>query len=114
MSDCIFCKIIEGAIPSQLVYQDEFVYAFRDITPQSPVHILVIPKEHITSVAELTPENSFLAAKCFEAIAKIAESEGLGEGFRVVTNSGADGGQTVFHLHFHMLGGRKLGPKLTG
>jgi len=114
MSDCIFCKIIEGAIPSQLVYQDEFVYAFRDITPQSPVHILVIPKEHITSVAELTPENSFLAAKCFEAIAKIAESEGLGEGFRVVTNSGADGGQTVFHLHFHLLGGRKLGPRLTG
>jgi len=114
MSDCIFCKIIEGAIPSQPVYQDEFVYAFRDITPQTPVHILVVPKEHIASAAELTPENSFLAAKCFEVIAKIAKSEGLGDGFRVVTNSGADGGQTVFHLHFHLLGGMKLGPGLTG
>jgi len=112
-SDCIFCKIISGAIPSQCVYDDEFVYAFRDIAPQAPVHILVVPKEHLASASELTAENSHLAAKCFEAIAKIAESEGLSEGFRVITNSGSDGGQTVFHLHFHLLGGRSLGTGLV-
>jgi len=113
MSDCIFCKIAAGTIPSQSVYEDDFVYAFRDISPQAPVHILIVPKTHVDSAAVLTAENSGLVAKCFEAIARIAESEGLGSGFRVITNSGEDGGQTVFHLHFHLLGGKTLGPKLV-
>jgi len=113
MSDCLFCKIAAGTIPSESVYEDDFVYAFRDISPQAPVHILVVPKVHVESAAVLTAENSDLAAKCFEAIARIAESEGLGSGFRVITNSGDDGGQTVFHLHFHLLGGKTLGPKLV-
>ena len=113
MADCIFCKIIAGDIPSQRVYEDESVFAFRDISPQAPVHILIVPKEHVASTAELTESNSHLVAKCFEAIAKIAGSEGLDSGFRVITNSGPDGGQTVFHLHFHLLGGRALGAGLV-
>ena len=112
MSDCLFCKIIKGEIPSQSVYEDEHVLAFCDIAPQTPVHILAVTKEHITSAADITPDNSHLAAKCFEAIAKLAKSEGLSGGFRVITNSGADGGQTVPHLHFHLLGGKPLGPSL--
>ncbi|MCL2425036.1 MAG: histidine triad nucleotide-binding protein [Oscillospiraceae bacterium] len=106
MSDCLFCKIIAKEIPSKCVYEDDNVFAFRDISPQAPVHILVVPKEHIISVAELTTENSLVVSKCFEAIAMIAENEGLNQGFRVITNSGAGGGQTVFHLHFHLLGGK--------
>jgi len=113
MSDCIFCKIVAGEIPSTCVYEDEFVFAFRDIYPQAPVHILVIPKEHITSVADVNTSNSHLVAKCFEAIAKIAKDEGLDSGFRVISNSGADGGQTVFHMHFHILGGKTLGAGLV-
>ena len=114
MPDCLFCKIIDGEIPSQRVYEDEFVIAFRDISPQAPVHILVVPKEHITSAAELTPEKSILAAYSFEAIAKIAKSENLNEGFRVIANAGVHGGQTVPHLHFHLLGGKALGAGLAG
>ena len=113
MSDCIFCKIINGEIPSQLVYEDEAVYAFRDVAPQAPVHILVVPREHIASVSDLSAENSHLAAKCLEAAAKIAEIEGLGSGYRVISNTGPDAGQTVFHLHFHLLGGKPLGAKLV-
>jgi len=114
MSDCIFCKIAAGEIPSQRVYEDEYVFAFRDIAPQAPVHILVVPKEHIaSSVADLTAINSHIAAKCLEAIAKIAKDENLDGGFRVITNSGPDGGQTVFHLHFHLLGGKTLGAGLV-
>jgi histidine triad (HIT) family protein len=113
MHDCIFCKIIAGEIPSQNVYKDEYVYAFRDITPQAPTHILVVPREHVESAAVITAENSQLAAKCYEAIAGIARSEGLVNGFRVITNSGADSGQTVSHLHFHLLGGKPLGAKLV-
>ena len=113
MSDCLFCKIISGAIPSQRVYEDDHVYAFRDIAPQAPVHILVVPKEHVESAAVLTPDNSALAAKCFEAIVKIAKNEGLDNGFRIISNVGGDGGQTVFHLHFHVLGGRALGAGLV-
>jgi len=113
MTDCIFCKIIEGEIPSQCVYDDDDVYAFRDVSPQAPVHILVVPKEHVASAANLTAENSHLAARCFEAVARLAKSEGLDGGFRVVSNCGPDGGQTVFHLHFHLLGGRKLGGALV-
>ena len=113
MSDCIFCRIVAGEIPSQRVYDDEYVFAFRDIAPQAPVHIIVIPKEHAPqSAAEITPENSYLAAKCLEAVANIAKSEGLDNGFRVITNSGPDSGQTVFHMHFHLLGGKPLGAGL--
>ena len=114
MTDCLFCKIIAGEIPSQHIYENEHVFAFRDIAPQAPVHILVVPKEHIASVAELDYKNSHLSAKCLEAIADIAKREGLCSGFRVITNSGHDGGQTVFHLHFHLLGGRPLGAGLVG
>ena len=114
MTDCIFCKIIAGEIPSQRVYEDEHIYAFRDIAPQAPVHIVVVPKEHAAaSVAELNGENSHLAAKCLEAVSTIAKNEGLDNGFRVITNSGADGGQTVCHLHFHLLGGKPLGACLV-
>ena len=112
MTDCIFCKIIAGEIPSECVYKDDFVYAFRDIHPQAPVHILIVPKEHIATAADLNATNSLQVAKCFEAVAKIAKSEGLDKGFRVITNSGTEGGQTVFHLHFHLLGGRSLGAGL--
>ena len=113
MTDCIFCKIVAGELPSQTVYEDQYILAFRDITPKAPVHILIIPKEHITSAADITSENSFLISKCFEAIARLAKSEGLDGGFRVITNSGADGAQTVSHLHFHLLGGKHLGPRLV-
>ena len=106
--DCIFCKIVDGSIPSKKVYEDENVLAFADISPQAAVHILVIPKKHIESAAAVTPENSILISKCFEAIAKIAEQEKLDNGFRVITNSGRDGAQTVFHIHFHILGGELL------
>ena len=112
MTDCIFCKIIVGQIPSDRVYEDEYVYAFRDIEPQAPVHILIVPKEHIRSVADLESENSHLAAKCLEAAAVIARDEGLSSVFRIISNSGSDSGQTVFHLHFHLLGGKTLGEKL--
>ena len=112
MADCIFCKIIAGEIPSNKVYEDEYVYAFRDINPQAPVHILVIPKEHIVSIGEITPENSLLAAKCMEAVAVIAKQEKLNSGFRVISNCGEDAGQTVHHLHFHILAGKSMGEKL--
>ena len=108
MSDCLFCKIIAGEIPSSKVYEDNWVYAFRDINPQAPVHILVVPKEHIGSAAEIEPENSVHAVKCLEAIAVIARNEGLTNGYRIVSNCGADAGQTVQHLHFHLLGGKQL------
>ena len=110
--NCLFCKIISGAIPSSKVYEDEYVYAFRDINPQAPVHVLVVPKAHIASAAEINTENSMYVAKCFEAIAKIAASEGLDNGYRVITNCGEDGGQSVMHLHFHLIGGVKLGEKI--
>ena len=105
---CIFCKIIAGEIPSTKVYEDETVFAFRDINPQAPTHILVIPKAHIPSVAAITAENSGVVAHIFEVIPAIAEKEGLVNGYRVVSNCGADAGQTVPHLHFHILGGKEL------
>lgn len=108
MADCLFCKIVAGDIPSTKVYEDDLVLAFRDIAPQAPSHILVIPKTHIPSVAGITAENSALVAHIFEVIPKIAEEEGLSNGYRVVSNCGADAGQTVHHLHFHILGGRAL------
>lgn len=108
MNDCLFCKIVAGDIPSTKVYEDETVLAFRDIAPQAPCHILVIPKSHIASVAQITPENSAVVAHIFEVIAQIAAKEGLEEGYRVVSNCGAHAGQTVHHLHYHILGGKQL------
>ena len=108
MENCLFCKIIAGDIPSTKVYEDETVLAFRDIAPQAPTHILVIPKAHISSVAEITGDNSAIVAHIFEVIASIAKAEGLENGYRVVSNCGDDAGQTVHHLHFHILGGKKL------
>ena len=108
MDGCIFCKIAAGEIPSTKVYEDEQVLAFRDIAPQAPTHILVIPKTHIPSVAAISAENSGLVAHIFEVIARVAEAEGLANGYRVVSNCGPDAGQTVHHLHFHILGGREL------
>lgn len=106
--DCLFCKIIAGEIPSKKVYEDTKVYAFRDINPQAPVHILIVPKAHIAGADEITAENSSAVAAVFEAIPKIAELEGLKNGYRVITNCGEDGCQSVRHLHFHLVGGKKL------
>ncbi len=106
--DCIFCKIIAGDIPSAKVYEDELCFAFRDINPQAPTHILVVPKAHIASADEISAENSKYVAAIFEAIPKIAEAEGLSGGYRVITNCGEDACQTVKHLHFHVMGGKKL------
>ena len=104
--DCLFCKIVNGDIPCGKVYEDEKVLAFRDIEPQAPTHILIIPKEHIKSAAEITSENSAVIAHIFEIAAKIAKDEGLDDGYRIVNNCGDNAGQTVKHLHFHLMGGR--------
>ena len=106
--DCLFCKIVAGEIPSTKVYEDELVFAFRDIAPQAPTHILVIPKAHMASMNEVMSENSAVVAHIFTVIPKIAAAEGLENGYRVVSNCGADAGQTVHHLHFHILGGKPL------
>ena len=108
MSDCLFCKIVAGEIPSKKVYEDDQCFAFYDIAPQAPTHFLVIPKAHIASCGAITPENSPVVAHIFEVIAKIAKDEGLESGYRVVSNCGPDAGQTVPHLHFHILGGKVL------
>ncbi len=104
--DCLFCKIAAGEIPSKKVYEDEQVYAFYDIDPQAPVHVLLIPKTHIASAAEITAENSAVVAHIFEVAAQIAKELGLDDGFRIVSNCGDSAGQTVKHLHFHLMGGR--------
>ena len=106
--DCIFCAIIKGDIPSKKVYEDDVCYAFLDINPQAPVHCLVVPKEHISSVDAINSDNSKAVAKIFEVIPKISKELGLTNGYRVVSNIGEDGCQSVKHLHFHILGGRKL------
>ena len=106
--DCLFCKIIAGEIPSAKVYEDEYVFAFKDINPQTPVHILVVPRVHMASADAVNGENSVYVAKIFEAIPKIAAEAGLAGGYRVITNCGEDACQTVKHLHFHVMGGRKL------
>ncbi len=108
MSDCLFCKIIAGSIPSTKVYEDDKILAFRDIAPQAPTHILVIPKTHISGCNGVTAENSAVVAHIFTVIPQIAKAEGLENGYRVVSNCGDDAGQTVHHLHFHILGGKKL------
>ena len=113
MEDCLFCKIIKGDIPSTKVYEDEFVYAIKDINPEAPVHILVVPKKHIKSMNEIEETDENLIGKIFFAIKKIAKEQGVAEqGYRVISNCGKDAGQTVMHLHFHILGGRKLGEKI--
>ncbi len=108
MENCLFCKIAAGTIPSTKVYEDDQILAFRDIAPMAPTHILVIPKTHIPSVDGIRPENSHLVAHIFEVIPRIAAGEGLTGGYRVVSNCGSDAGQTVHHLHFHILGGKTL------
>lgn len=106
--DCIFCKIANGEIPSKKAYEDDTVVAFYDLEPQAPTHILVIPKAHITSCADITPENSAVVAHIFEVIALLSEQFDMKDGFRVVSNSGECAGQSVKHLHFHLLAGREF------
>ena len=106
--DCLFCRIIKGEIPSSKVYEDDDILAFRDIAPEAPCHVLVIPKAHIDSVDAITGENSAIVAKIFEKIPEIAKAGGAVNGYRVITNCGDDGCQSVRHLHFHILGGKKL------
>ena len=107
-NDCLFCAIIAGEIPSTKVFEDELCFAFRDINPQAPTHVLVVPKEHIPSVDGVNASNSSVVAHIFEVIPQIAAAEGLTGGYRVVSNCGDDAGQTVHHLHFHILGGERL------
>ncbi|GAA0122189.1 MAG: histidine triad nucleotide-binding protein [Clostridium argentinense] len=109
MSDCIFCKIISGEIPSNKVYEDDKVFAFKDINPEAPIHVLIIPKTHITSINDLNHQNSHLISHIFLTIQNIVKELGIDEsGYRVVANTGKDGGQTVNHMHFHLLAGRNL------
>lgn len=108
MTDCLFCKIGAGEIPVTEVYSDEDVVAFRDISPQAPTHVLVIPRVHFDNVAQLTNTAADLAARVLAATTTVAELESLSGGYRVVTNTGPDGGQSVNHVHFHVLGGREL------
>lgn len=109
MKDCIFCKIASGEIPSKIVYQDDLVCVFEDLEPQAPVHLLCIPKKHISSIDEITQENADVISHIYLTISSLAKKLGLNEGYRVVSNCGEQGGQTVMHLHFHLLGGRKFG-----
>lgn len=111
--DCLFCKIVAGDIPSSKVYEDEYAYAFRDINPQAPVHILIVPKEHIPSVDGIDGSNSAVIAKIFEAIPKIAAQEDLGGGYRVISNCGDNACQSVKHLHFHIVGGAQLSEQMA-
>ena len=106
--DCLFCKIVAGEIPSAKVYEDDLVYAFRDINPMAPVHVLVVPRAHMASANDVSAENSQYVARIFEVIPKIAAAEGLTGGYRVITNCGPDACQSVGHLHFHILGGKQL------
>lgn len=113
MENCLFCKIVRGEIPSTKVYEDEKVLAFRDIAPMAPTHILVIPKQHIDSVNEVDGENAAIVAHIFTVIPHIAAQEKLFGGYRVVSNCGPDAGQTVHHLHFHILGGKELSTNMA-
>jgi histidine triad (HIT) family protein len=108
--DCLFCKIVSGAIPSDAVLDQKSVYAFRDIAPAAPVHVLVVPKVHISDTRDVTVEHGQVLAEMLMVANRVAEDEGLGSGYRLVFNVGPDAGQTVFHLHLHVLGGKPLGP----
>ena len=112
MDNCLFCKIIKGDIPSTCVYQDEKTYAFRDIAPMAPTHVLVVPKTHVSAMSAIDELDDATLAACLRACKKVAELEGLTGGFRTVSNCGADACQTVSHLHFHVLGGKKLSEKM--
>lgn len=113
MDDCIFCKIVKGEIPSEKVYEDEKVLAFKDINPVTPIHVLVIPKKHFKDVLDVKEEDKEIIANLFQSINKIAKILGIEEnGFRVINNCGKDAGQEVMHLHFHLLAGKKLGAKI--
>lgn len=113
MEDCIFCKLANGVIPTNIVYEDEYVTAFNDMNPQAPVHILVVPKKHYANVLNVE-ENDNIIAKIYSAINKIAKEQGFDkEGFRVINNCGENAGQTVMHMHFHILAGKKLGEKIV-
>lgn len=112
--DCLFCKIIAGEIPSTKVYEDETVYAFKDISPMAKVHVLIIPKQHIDSMNDINSENSAVVAHIFEVAAELAKKLEIDKtGYRVVSNCGKDAGQTVFHLHFHLLGGEEMNPRMA-
>ena len=114
MEDCLFCKIIKGEVPSNNLYEDEEILAFNDINPAAPIHILVIPKKHINSLAEIEKEDEILIGKIYGVINKIAEEKGFKEnGYRVIVNCGKDAGQEVMHLHFHVLAGAKFGDKIV-
>ncbi len=110
--DCVFCEIIKGNIPSAKVYEDEFVTAFNDLNPQMPVHVLIVPKKHIASANDLVTEDAELVGRVFLAAKEIAKKLGLDGGYRIINNCGEDAGQTVKHLHFHMLGGKSMGEKI--
>ncbi len=108
MSDCLFCKIVAGQIPADIVYSNDDVVAFRDITPQAPTHVLVIPRQHFDNLAALSSASRDLTAAVMVAAVEVANIESLANGYRIVTNTGSDGGQSVSHVHFHVLGGREL------
>lgn len=109
MAGCLFCGIIDGKIPANLVYQDERVVAFTDINPQAPVHFLIIPRKHVAGVLDIAPEDHGLIGAIFAVVARLAREHGIADGgFRVVVNSGSDAGQSVFHLHYHLIGGRGM------
>lgn len=110
--DCIFCKIIDGEIPSAKYYEDDLVIAIKDVNPQAPFHALIMPKQHIESALDIDKSNSALIARIFEAAAKIAKENGLDSGFRIINNCGEDAGQTVKHIHFHLLGGIKMSERI--
>jgi len=112
--DCLFCKIIEGSIPSTKVYESDNVLAFKDISPAAPLHILIIPKKHIATMNDVTAEDDAVMAEIFAAARQIAKEQGIAEsGYRLINNVNSDGGQVVYHLHIHLLGGEKLGPLLA-
>ena len=114
MEECVFCKIIKREIPSNTVYEDDRVMAFYDVNPAAPIHILVVPKKHISMLTDLKPEDEALIGKIYTTINKIAEQEGFKkQGYRVIANCGKDSGQEVMHIHFHVLGGKKLGDKIV-
>ena len=109
MSDCLFCKIVAGTIPANREYENDHVIAFRDINPQAPTHLLVIPKKHIARIADILPTDLHLVGECIRAANELAVREKLDDGYRILVNNGAGAGQTVFHVHWHVLGGRRLG-----
>ena len=114
MEDCLFCKIIKGEIPSSKVYEDDEILAFNDINPAAPIHILVIPKKHISSLADMKKEDEVIVGKIYGVINQIAEDQGFNkDGYRVIVNCGKDAGQEVMHLHFHILAGAKFGDKIV-